>query len=209
MSKHLKTNENLFLEENFQIFDVTKELEDYFKFKFNFSSGKEDFYKQIEEMFNDYFKLKTDSLSSSRLNIKKKIEKLIDSIIEPKCQLKPSFIINHPTILSPLAKSHDDNNLLSERFELFINGIEVINAYSELSNPEEQKERLLEQRRINEQVQDDEVHPFDSDYLEALSHGMPPTAGWGMGIDRMCMILLNQTNIKEVILFPLMNVKKK
>jgi len=199
-----------FEHENYEIFDVIKELEKYFNTKvIEDPHDKEKFYNKIESLYIDYIFTNKLADDSKCLNIKKKIEKLIENIIEPKCKEKPSFIINHPTILSPLAKSHPDNKLLCERFELFINGIEVINSYSELNDTEEQRERFLDQKQLNQNSSiDHEIHPIDNEFVEALSYGMPPTAGWGMGIDRMCMLFLGLNNIKEVILFPLMNVNK-
>lgn len=203
-----------FSENNFKTFDVIPELEQYFNTKINIDS-KEEFFSDLEKIFEDYIHQRDNleerkKLSNmKKLSLKKKIDKLIELIIEPKCKDKPSFIINHPTIISPLAKSHENNKLICERFELFINGIEVINSYSELSDPKEQNERFTDQRKLNEGLSfDDEAHPYDTDFIEALSHGMPPTAGWGMGIDRMVMLMLGLNNIKEVILFPMMNVKK-
>ena len=153
-------------------------------------------------MFSEIVKL--DNSINRDLSMAKKIDKLIEIIIEPKCKL-PSFIMNHPTILSPLARSKDSNNLLSERLEFYINNIELINAYSELNSPTEQKERFIEQSK----EKDDETHPMDEEFIQALSYGMPPTAGFGLGIDRLTMILLGLDNIKEVIFFPLMNPQKK
>jgi lysyl-tRNA synthetase class 2 len=186
---------------DYQTFDIKMELENYFSRKL-FDSEK-DFNKEIDSIFQEYLKGNNLSENAKDLTTKKKLEKLIENIIEPKSEKMPTFIINHPTLLSPLAKSHNDNKLLTERFEFFINKIELINSYSELTDPNIQKQRFEEQNKYK----DDESHPIDNDFIEALTYGMPPTAGWGLGIDRLCMILLNQTNIKEVILFPLMNVK--
>jgi lysyl-tRNA synthetase class 2 len=204
-----------FSEDNFKTFDVIQELELFFNQKINLNS-KDEFYSNLEKLYEEFLNNQNSQNSekfikkNKKLSLKKKIDKLIESIIEPKCKDQPSFIMNHPTILSPLAKAHDNNKLISERFELFINGIEVINSYSELNDPVEQKERFTDQRKLNEGLSfDDEAHPYDIEFIEALSHGMPPTAGWGMGIDRMVMLFLGLSNIKEVILFPMMNVAKK
>jgi lysyl-tRNA synthetase, class II len=204
-----------FSENNFKTFDVIPEFEKYFNTKINLDT-KQEFFSNLEKLFEEYIN-QGDNIEerkklakNKKLSLKKKIDKLIELIIEPKCKDQPSFIINHPTILSPLAKSHENNKLICERFELFINGIEVINAYSELNDPQEQNERFSDQRKLNEGLSfDEEAHPYDTDFIEALSHGMPPTAGWGMGIDRMVMLMLGLNNIKEVILFPMMNVSKK
>jgi lysyl-tRNA synthetase class 2 len=178
---------------DFQILDINSELERHFGTKL--SLDKREYYGQIDNLYNQL------DNPIPVPNTKKRLEKLIESILETKSEIKPTFIINHPVILSPLAKTKEDNPLLTERFEFFINKMELINAYSELTDPIEQK------KRFEEQHNDEEVHPMDNDFIEALMLGMPPTAGWGVGIDRLCMILMNQMNIKEVILFPQMNVK--
>ena len=197
-----------FKEENFKIFDFKTEFENYFNRKLNFNS-REEFYNQCEEFYLEFTRQTSIPNLNKNFNLKMKLEKMIELIIESKCKEGCCFIINHPTILSPLAKSHADNKLLSERFEFYINGIEIINSYSELNDAKEQRERFVEQKNLSENgLTDNEIHPFDNDFLEALSYGMPPTAGWGLGIDRLCMMLLGLQNIKEVILFPLMNVNK-
>jgi len=131
----------------------------------------------------------------------KLIDKLTEIYIEPLCW-NPTFIINHPVIMSPLAKWHRNDPRLTERFELFVAGMELCNAYTELNDPVVQLERFKEQQKdINKG--DDEAHMIDKEFIEALEHGLPPTGGWGMGIDRLCMLLTNNIDsIKEVILFP-------
>ena len=116
------------------------------------------------------------------------------------------FLVEHPIDLSPLARANDDDKSLTDRFQLVINGAEIINAYSELVDPAEQEKRLLEQARLKE-AGDDEAMPMDYDYIEAMEYGMPPISGWGMGIDRIVQLLTNSDNIKDVILFPLMRPK--
>jgi lysyl-tRNA synthetase class 2 len=177
----------------FQVLDVNTEIEKYFNTKL--SLDKTEYHSQIDKLYKDL------NIHIPAANTKKKLDRLIEHIIEPKSENKPLFIINHPVLLSPLAKNKPDNPLLTERFEFFINKMELINAYSELTDPIEQR------KRFEEQHNDDEVHPMDNEFIEALMLGMPPTAGWGVGIDRLCMIFMNQMNIKEVILFPQMNVK--
>ena len=136
---------------------------------------------------------------------------LIDEIFKKVCLKKisyPFFLIHHPLSLSPLAKESDKDANAVARFQLIIDGIEIVNAYSELNDPIIQKERFEnQQKRIQEGEK--EVHPYDKDFIEALEYGMPPTAGWGMGIDRLVALLTASESLKEVILFPLMRPKNK
>ena len=135
------------------------------------------------------------------LTTAKLIDKLVEHYIEPECW-NPTFIINHPILMSPLAKTHRDDPRLTERFELFVAGMELCNAYTELNNPVVQLERFIEQQKYK-QLGDEEAHCIDKDFIKTLEYGLPPTAGWGMGIDRLCMLLTDNVNsIKEVILFP-------
>ena len=117
--------------------------------------------------------------------------------------VNPVFLTEHPVSLSPLARANDDDPTITDRFQLIINGAEIINAYSELVDPEEQARRLEEQARLKA-MGDEEAMPMDYDYLSAMEVGMPPISGWGMGIDRVIQLLTNSQNIKDVILFPLM-----
>ena len=139
------------------------------------------------------------------------IGKLIDEIFGEKCEhhyIQPTFIIDHPKAMSPLTKEHRTNPALTERFELFINGKEIANAYSELNDPIEQRERFEEQLRLSEKG-DDEAMFIDQDFLRALEYGMPPTSGIGIGIDRLVMLLTNNSSIQEVLFFPQMRPEKK
>ena len=117
--------------------------------------------------------------------------------------VNPIFLTEHPIELSPLARANDDNPQITDRFQLVINGAEIINAYSELVDPQEQERRLIEQARLKANG-DEEAMPMDYDYISAMECGMPPISGWGMGIDRMVQLLTNSANIKDGILFPLM-----
>ena len=136
--------------------------------------------------------------------------KLIDEIFSEKCEahfVQPTFIIDYPVEMSPLTKKHRSKTGLVERFELIINGKEIANAYSELNDPLEQKERFEEQARLMERG-DDEAMFIDQDFLRALEYGMPPTSGIGFGIDRLVMLLTNQPSIQDVLLFPQMRPEK-
>jgi len=130
------------------------------------------------------------------------LDKLVGELIE--CDItNPGFICDHPQIMSPLAKYHREKPELTERFELFICSKEVCNAYTELNNPFVQRETFLSQSQAKTQG-DDEAQEYDEDYCKALEYGLPPTGGWGMGLDRLTMFLTNSNNIKEVIIFPAM-----
>lgn len=137
--------------------------------------------------------------------------KLIDSIFGEKCEkhyIQPTFIIDYPVEMSPLTKKHRSKPGLVERFELMINGKEIANAYSELNDPIDQRERFEEQVKLMERG-DDEAMFIDHDFLRALEYGMPPTAGIGFGIDRLCMLLTNQPSIQDVLFFPQMRPEKR
>lgn len=137
--------------------------------------------------------------------------KLIDEIFSEKCEhhyIQPTFITDYPVEMSPLTKKHRDKRGLVERFELMINGKEIANAYTELNDPLDQRERFEEQARLMERG-DEEAMFIDHDFLRALEYGMPPTAGIGIGIDRLCMLLTNQPSIQDVLLFPQMRPEKE
>lgn len=133
------------------------------------------------------------------------LDKLVGHYIEPEC-INPTFIINHPIIMSPLAKWHRSKPGLTERFELFINGKEICNAYTELNDPAEQRLRFIDQLKDIE-AGDTEAMRMDEDFCVSLEYGLPPTAGWGMGMDRLTMYLTNAANIKDVLYFPLMKTE--
>lgn len=136
--------------------------------------------------------------------------KLIDEIFSETCEhhfVQPTFIVDYPVEMSPLTKKHRSINGLVERFELMINGKEVANAYTELNDPIEQRERFEEQVKLKERG-DDEAMFIDHDFLRALEYGMPPTSGIGIGIDRLCMLLTNQPSIQDVLFFPQMRPER-
>jgi lysyl-tRNA synthetase class 2 len=115
--------------------------------------------------------------------------------------VQPTFIYDYPLELSPLSKQKATDKSLVERFELYIGGMEIANGYSELNDPSDQRNRFLSQIEARERG-DEEAHQMDEDYIRALSYGMPPTAGEGIGVDRLAMLLTNSTSIRDVILFP-------
>ena len=138
------------------------------------------------------------------------VGKMIDEIFGEKCEgsyIQPTFITDYPKEMSPLTKEHRSNPRLTERFELMVNGKELANAYSELNDPIDQRERFEEQLRLSEKG-DDEAMFIDNDFLRALEYGMPPTSGMGIGMDRLVMLLTGQESIQEVLLFPQMRPEK-
>jgi lysyl-tRNA synthetase class 2 len=137
--------------------------------------------------------------------------KLVDEIFSAKCEhhfIQPTFVTDYPIEMSPLTKKHRSKPGLVERFELMINGKEMANAYSELNDPIDQRERFAEQLALMERG-DDEAMFIDNDFLRALEYGMPPTAGIGFGIDRLCMLMTGQPSIQDVLLFPQMRPEEQ
>ncbi len=176
----------------------------------------------IIEAIEKYTGVNVDPLSEEELraqciswglDVSDKIGKsnLIDEVFGEKVEanlIQPTFIIDYPVAMSPLTKKHRSKQGLVERFELFVNGKELANAYSELNDPLDQRERFEEQLRLAERG-DDEAMVMDEDFIRALEYGMPPTAGIGIGIDRLTMMMTNNSSIQEVLFFPQMRPEKK
>lgn len=177
----------------------------------------------VVEYLDNYFKLKERSIATMNTeslrglckqhqipDIQKPytearlLDKIISHLIEPKC-IQPTFLYNHPLSLSPLAKDIEIKNgiRVAARFELFVAKKEIVNAYEELNDPKEQRIRF-EKQMIDRQQGDIEAPIPDMAFCEALEYGLPPTAGWGMGIDRVVQLLTNSHHIREVIAFPVM-----
>lgn len=143
--------------------------------------------------------------STEKINYGYLLDKLLGTFVEPEC-VQPTFIMDHPVDLSPLSKSHrDKGSLITERFELFIGTKELCNAYTELNDPEDQRDRFRKQQE--KKKQDDEAHENDEAFCKALEYGLPPTGGWGIGVDRLVMLLSNQKSIRDVLLFPMLKPK--
>ena len=156
---------------------------------------------QIEAEKGTLTTVRVSALSDAEL-----LEKF-ENEIEPTL-IQPTFIVDFPKSISPLSKASPENPEIAERFELFINGMEVANGFSELNDPKEQYERFIDQMSEREHG-DEEAMILDEDYIRALSYGMPPAAGIGIGIDRLVMLLTNKHSIRDVILFPHMRPEKR
>src|SRR5205085_10026200 len=135
------------------------------------------------------------------------IQEMFERLAEPHL-VQPTFIVDFPKPISPLSKASPADPTIAERFELFIAGMECANGFSELNDPKEQYDRFLEQAQARERG-DEEAMVLDEDYIRALSYGMPPAAGIGIGIDRITMLLTNKRSIRDVILFPHMRPERK
>jgi len=163
-------------------------------------------YNKVNELKQDIFKQKIEIENIENLGLGNLIDSLYKKIAREKI-IQPTFLIAHPISLSPLARSNDENPELADRFQLLVNGWEIVNAYSELVDPREQKKRLQEQANLKE-TGDDEAMMMDDDYIKAMEYGMPPISGWGMGIDRITSLLTNSENLKDTIFFPLLKSKE-
>lgn len=166
-------------------------------------------YNSKESLLNIIKEKKIELESETDINLLgfgKIVDLLYKKVARPNI-INPIFLTEHPIELSPLARANDENKEITDRFQLVINGAEIVNAYSELVDPVEQRKRLEEQARLNQEG-DDEALVMDEDYLDAMSYGMPPISGWGMGVDRLIQLLTNSENIKDCVLFPLMRQNK-
>ena len=148
-------------------------------------------------------KLREDKFEANeKLDLGHLQSELFDNYVEEKL-INPTFIMDFPISISPLARRSDENPDIAERFELYIAGKEIANAFNELNDPIDQYGRFKAQIDAKN-AGDDEAHEMDEDYCVALGYGMPPTAGWGLGVDRLVMLLLGKKSIRDVILFPAM-----
>jgi lysyl-tRNA synthetase class 2 len=142
------------------------------------------------------------------------VDELISTFAEPS-MMQPTFLVDYPVEMSPLAKRKRDNDRLVERFEAFIGGMEIANSFTELNDPQEQRERFRQQRATQSAElmpakpgdEEPETEAIDEDFLQALEYGMPPTGGLGIGIDRLVMLFADKQSIREIILFPQLKVK--
>ena len=154
----------------------------------------------LAEIRNKNITLEADNIENlGRGNL---IDQLYKKVSRPKI-IKPTYLIKHPSDLSPLARSNDENPEISDRFQLIVNGQEIVNGYSELVDAREQEKRLKEQSELKAKG-DEEAMSYDKDYIKAMEYGMPPISGWGLGVDRFMQFLTNSSNIRDVVLYPLM-----
>ena len=151
-------------------------------------------------------KIELDEENIENLGRGNLIDTLYKKVSRPNI-IKPTFLIKHPIDLSPLARANDENKDITDRFQLIVNGQEIINGYSELVDAREQKERFIEQARLKENG-DEEAMSIDNEYIKAMEFGMPPISGWGMGIDRFLQFLTNSYNIRDVVLYPLLKKRE-
>ncbi len=162
-----------------------------------------------ENATREDFRLKAKQLGVDVAESESK-EKIADSIFRKICRAKlvqPTFVVDYPLEVSPLAKKKKDKSNMTDRFQLIMGGLELANGFSELNDPVDQKERFLKQEELRK-AGDGEAAEFDESFIEAMEYGMPPAGGVGIGIDRLVMFLLNIHNIKEAILFPTMRPKE-
>ena len=157
--------------------------------------------KLLAKILEDKIELESET-PIENLGFGNLVDVLYKKVARPH-MLGPVYLTEHPSELSPLARTNDDNKEISDRFQLVINGAEIVNGYSELVNPMEQEQKLLDQAALKE-AGDEEAMEMDYDYIGAMEYGMPPISGWGMGIDRIIQLITNAENIKDVVMFPLM-----
>jgi lysyl-tRNA synthetase class 2 len=181
----------------FKRLSMISALEDKLKVKFPENLESEETRKLLDDLC-----VKHKAECGNPRTIARLLDKLVGEVLEPDC-VNPTFIMDHPQLMSPLAKYHRSKPYLTERFELFVNRKELVNAYTELNDPKKQYDCFAEEMKAKE-AGDEEAQQIDENFIIALEYGLPPTAGWGMGIDRLTMLLTDTINIQEVILFPTM-----
>lgn len=157
--------------------------------------------KLVEKIKEDGIELDSDT-PIDKLGYGNLVDYLYKKVARPHI-IEPIYLTEHPISLSPLARSNDDNPAIVDRFQLVVNGAEIVNGYSELVDPQEQEKRLLEQAELKTSG-DEEAMDMDYDYIGAMEYGMPPISGWGMGIDRIIQLITGSDNIRDVVMFPLM-----
>ncbi len=161
----------------------------------------------LAEIFRSGVRLEASREELEKLGRGNLIDLLYKRVSRPG-MIQPQFLVGHPLDLSPLARSNDENPSIVDRFQLVAGGVELVNAYSELADPVDQRRRFEQQARLRA-AGDAEALDYDEDFVLALEHGMPPTSGWGMGIDRFMKFLFEEENIKNCVLFPLMRPEEK
>ncbi|MGE5775820.1 MAG: amino acid--tRNA ligase-related protein, partial [Chloroflexota bacterium] len=159
-----------------------------------------DAYRTADELFQAIKERHPNKTPDVGLTRGKMIDFLLSEFLEPT-MIQPTFLYNYPRDISPLAKSIPDNPMTVERFEAYVAGFELCNAFTELNDPLDQEQRFLEMGR-DYTDEEEEKHPMDEDYLRAMRYGMPPNGGFGMGVDRLTMLLLDKSSIRDVLLFP-------
>ena len=167
-----------------------------------------DKYKTATELLNE---IKRNNIELDEENIESLgrgnlIDQLYKKVSRPKI-VNPTFLTKHPIDLSPLARANDEDSSLTDRFQLIVNGQEIINGYSELVDAREQERRFIEQNKLKENG-DEEAMSIDHEYIKAMEFGMPPISGWGLGIDRFLQFLTNSYNIRDVVLYPLLKPRQ-
>lgn len=207
-----ESKENIDYSAPFQRIDIVPFLEKKLEFQFSrYLDSPDDLFRECmaflrstdNPVHTEEFFVKCGTNASDLL------DRLVSTYIEPLC-IQPTFLYGHPTFMCPLAKAESGEHgrpYISDRFELIIKGKELVNAYSELNDPKEQRLRFLEQKQQCANKDGDStgaitLHQMEEDYCKALEYGLPPTCGWGLGVDRFVMLFTEQSNIKEIIPFP-------
>lgn len=195
-------NQEIDLDKPWEVISFRDLIKKYIDLDINIYNTKEKLLDKLQQLDISFNK----DIEVEKLGYGQLIDQLYKKVCRPNI-LSPIFLTEHPISLSPLARANDNNKEITDRFQLVIGSAELVNGYSELVDAIEQRKRLEEQANLN-QNGDEEAMIMDEDYLEAMSYGMPPISGWGMGIDRLVQILTNAENIKDCVLFPLMKQDK-